>query len=550
MITVLIGHRGVGKTSFLKRIQNAFDQQVETVDLDLLIKEHFDEIGETEYRKKEHAAFLEAIKNRNKKTFIALGAGFNFEISSGIEIIWIRRETDRWGRIFLDRPRLEPQLSPLEEYAVRFRQRDDRFRRLAHRQYILREGSFDELKADRAFFKIDQEPMNGSLTVLPWMLQTLENEKTARYLELRDDLLDKSQISQALTLDKLFLMTHKKSPDFEESKAVHDWPLEKFKNSSGVVSLHQRSHDLNKDFKRLENFERVKFAPMIESFEELELCHQWWKQKPDQRSFLPCSEDGRWSWYRALFGPKMEIGFFRYDEGASPDQPTFAEWFYSRNFENHFAAVLGDPIEHSWSPSYHTNFFAGFKMPMVKIKISKASDLKILKSMGLVAAAITSPFKKLFRAEAANTVCWDFVEHKWQWTNTDKEGLKVALETFQEIKNWAVWGGGGLIETFKDQLPEAQYYGARNGQLKSGKQKEFDGLIWACGRGTPFQFPVKRPQLILDLNYTENSPGLEFALRTGAKYFSGATFFKAQAQAQQKFFEAYLQKRPRMITTL
>ena len=45
-----------------------------------------------------------------------------------------------------------------------------------------------------------------------------------------------------------------------------------------------------------------------------------------------------------------------------------------------------------------------------------------------------------------------------------------------------------------------------------------------------------KPQLVLDLNYTEDSPGREYALLVGADYISGKLMFEYQAKKQQKFF--------------
>jgi hypothetical protein len=42
--------------------------------------------------------------------------------------------------------------------------------------------------------------------------------------------------------------------------------------------------------------------------------------------------------------------------------------------------------------------------------------------------------------------------------------------------------------------------------------------------------------MIVDLSYTENSMGRGIAIETGARYISGLTMFKAQAQAQRDFW--------------
>ena len=45
------------------------------------------------------------------------------------------------------------------------------------------------------------------------------------------------------------------------------------------------------------------------------------------------------------------------------------------------------------------------------------------------------------------------------------------------------------------------------------------------------------PKLILDLNYSENSPGREYAHQVSARYISGKLLFVAQAKAQRAFWD-------------
>ena len=41
---------------------------------------------------------------------------------------------------------------------------------------------------------------------------------------------------------------------------------------------------------------------------------------------------------------------------------------------------------------------------------------------------------------------------------------------------------------------------------------------------------------MIDINYTEDSPGLEYALQVQAEYINGKEFFKEQAQKQREIF--------------
>jgi len=129
-------------------------------------------------------------------------------------------------------------------------------------------------------------------------------------------------------------------------------------------------------------------------------------------------------------------------------------------------------------------------------------------------------------------------------------------------------------------LPKAQFYSARTGQvLKSDSFKlnqplsklnqpvsvkkklniKFKNsvskknkskippkvLIWAVGRSRMEKsciMPPKhwRPSKVMDLNYTEDSPGLEYALQVKAEYQNGWSIFKKQAQKQRHLFKKLL----------
>ncbi len=63
-------------------------------------------------------------------------------------------------------------------------------------------------------------------------------------------------------------------------------------------------------------------------------------------------------------------------------------------------------------------------------------------------------------------------------------------------------------------------------------------VVWAVGRKRHKNFPPDswRPDTVVDLNYSDDSPGKEYAVKIGAKYVSGEIMFKAQAQQQREFW--------------
>jgi len=46
-----------------------------------------------------------------------------------------------------------------------------------------------------------------------------------------------------------------------------------------------------------------------------------------------------------------------------------------------------------------------------------------------------------------------------------------------------------------------------------------------------------KPIRVIDINYTEASPGLEYALQVQAQYTNGMNLFKEQAKKQREIFK-------------
>jgi shikimate 5-dehydrogenase len=92
-------------------------------------------------------------------------------------------------------------------------------------------------------------------------------------------------------------------------------------------------------------------------------------------------------------------------------------------------------------------------------------------------------------------------------------------------------------------IPGAVAYSARTGRPRDSAQEPGSGpdiVIWAVGRSRQplCEWPPEqwRPTKIIDLNYAEDSPGLEYAWRLGVDYRSGVEMFRAQAAQQREFW--------------
>ena len=501
MIYLLVGHRGVGKTSLLKRIKE-YDPLAQCWDLDQEIvksygktlHEIFEKEGESRFRQMEQAVFQQRLADISREDYehlslnhyIALGAGFeglSQVVSQGVSVVWVRRVTDDQGRVFLHRPSLAKLGSEYEEYLKRFHQRDQRYRRWAHWDLTLIEGLNFKNPWEAVLFRsvnrrtlpgeaLSEEPVpRGQLTLRSCYCRSFESlqeflriyEPFFTHFELRDDLLSPKEIKWAMDLipHSKLIYSYRKDPSVRWDHFVGeiDWPLEwgEPPPSSTIISLHQRSskESVKDCCLWLEEFgeKHLKLAIPIGSFEELWEAHQWWVEDPKNRSFLPISGDGRWDWYRLRQKPQMKINFVRLGgEGSALDQPLLLDWWRCLDKFEHFAAVLGVPVKHSHSPIEQEEYFRSEGLPVFKIKMNEVElkNLHILKSLGLKCAAMTSPLKKALipycdqctdsarRAESVNTL---FLGRQSLGHNTDLEGLKSLFDGISSPV--VVWGGGG-----------------------------------------------------------------------------------------------------------
>lgn len=567
LVTLLIGHRGTGKTSFLRGLAafaRAHELDVTCWDLDEEIERAegspLAEIfarGEEHFRKVEDQTLAALLVNARGTTFIAVGAGFEGPIPEDVQVIWLRRTSDASGRSFTNRPRLNRTVSPFVEYQERFATRSERYAAWATQELLLPEGYAGGLEGF----------VFGEPVLLPYALTLLaENFHDwsgflkrhtgweVSHWELRDDLLSEEQIELALeTLPpEKILYAQRRSSQRPEDVRV-DWALELGEppSASYSLSLHEREEDFTSTLAKLSvlawKSDLLKLAVEVKDFTELRQGHQWWLQDPTRRSFLPRSPDGRWRWYRSLFGPRMPLHFIREGDGSALDQPPLWQALLQPAFKEKFAAVLGAPVEHSRTPLEHADFFAKRQIPVVAIAVPEVEfpvALEFLRELGLAFAAVTAPLKKVAWAsatsltpearqmQAANTLALN--GHTIAAHNTDVLALRELSGELGEFENVWLWGGGGVKTSLKAAWPKAHEVSARNPQAPTGTP---DLLVWATGRHRALHWPEVRPRLVLDLNYSDDSPGLEWAARENLPYQSGLRMFKLQAAHQRSFWQ-------------
>ncbi|MBC86087.1 MAG: hypothetical protein CL677_02820 [Bdellovibrionaceae bacterium] len=589
----LVGHRGVGKTTLLNEV-GKLDSEFIGIDLDAEVAkrvgksifEIFEMEGEKQFRRYEEETLRHCLANctDEKDYLIALGAGYQGEIPDSSVVIWIQRSTDVDGRTFLDRPDWSRSELGTEAYMSRFPQRQEYYKKISDLEWMVPEGVHSQsAKSFLNFIKSNPEGPYGDFDF------TLDNKSIEnsflihrliqlgiRRFEIRDDLIEElvaKKFMERVGAEKILLSCRTVNgwgPKLFERVGLVDWPAEWGKcpeEVDHILSVHGKGNQL-KSYSKLLVENRTSFtvgfklALSVESFEQLAEGHKWYLEDSQRRSFLPMSKEGRWQWYRQLKGISMQLHFLRLGWGLGVnDQPLFfSHHLYSVLPFKEFAAVIGDPIHHSWTPSFQYDYFAKHAIPVVGIKLTEMDVdngfLNWLHEIGLKFAAVTSPIKKRVYdwvenhknskvigeayGSSVNTLLWKGGEVAA--TNTDAVGFQ-ALVAEHVAGKVAVWGGGGTEGIIRESIPKAIFYSARSGAPRGDRvsMEEPDLVVWAVGAQhlDSIQWPPKhwKPGVVIDLNYSENSPGREYAKKSGAEYISGSEMFKHQGLAQQQFWE-------------
>ena len=560
---ILVGHRGVGKSTIFNFLKERYHDSFLFYSLDeeivkkteRSIQEIFDSDGEEKFREYEQTIFNElSNKNQEKPLIVDIGAGFQGDKPPGWKGLWIKRSIDSSKSLFLDRPKLSDSLQMPKE---RFLKREIKYSEMSQFELLLPEGLSqlshqDEKVFDSLFL---EKSVDLPLKAWGWTLQGEGFEEKKEWLEsmglgffeYRDDLIDERP-KEGSTNE---LMSYRTSPKNKNKNFnFYDWPLEwDWDKEAYILSLHTNPKSLKETLQNLPKTNQIlKLALPIKNFSELIEGHRWALEDKGRRIFLPMSENGRWSWYRLLSSRWHKYNFLKLSQGSAADQPSL---FDVVNFNPQFcsfAAILGSPVTHSLTPRFHQKFFEDKKSNILRIDMSEneVSDaLPFLKDLGLRWAAVTSPLKKEVARftqsdfSAVNTLAWR--NESWQTTNTDAKGFKFLIRDYDTSPK-VIWGGGGTLSSLNPSGVPSAFYSSRTGHLKSGDEIDHpEVLVWAVGRGhfdkkgvfPPKDWPVK---LVIDLNYSQDSPGIECASRYGCQYRSGLDMFVAQAKAQQEFW--------------
>ncbi len=554
MKRALIGHRGVGKSSLLQRHKEYFPG-VLAFDLDHEIEKNtgkkisdiFSQEGEGSFRRHELEAFNKLLGLDH--FVIAVGGGFNPEnIPRDIETIFVSRQTDSDGRIFLNRPKINSELSDLEDSVVLYQARHQNFLKRADFVYHMPEGLKD-------FDQIEFQILSGATT--DHVKSYLTVHKNSRYelqhnfLELRTDIFSNEEIQKIILQnpEKHYLISYRSNQSIQlfgisSDQVIYDWslelgaPAEDFLSFNNMISIHDGKIEEGIEKLALYPQTLLKLCPIINSWDELILGYRWQQENPTARSFLPRTLKGqsKYRWFRILAAHFQKINFVQ-GFTAIEDQPSWYD-LLKYHAREPFGAVLGNPIHHSRSVT---------AQDVIAVPIEEKDftiALKFLTELGMNRAAVTSPLKKV--AGDVNSLV--LKNKQWIGISTDHYGFQKLVDQIPVnlLNSVAVWGGDGVIPALKKQIPHLHCFSARTGELKTAEAlTNPQVLIWAAPRTSEVKFPQEiypqwNPQIILDLNYTDNSLGIECAKKYNCQYVSGLAMFLEQAKYQREFWKENL----------
>ncbi len=530
---MIVGHRGSGKTSLLERWKS-YCPQLSFADLDREI-ENFEGLSVTQIFSSKGEAYFRNLENQvwdSLKSFdvIAVGGGFDLEkIQGDRQILWIRRDSDSADRIFLDRP-------VLSNYPQRFQEREKKFQDKADFIYTIPEGLQIPDEEEKKILMKQFSGLSGAVTQPRYLYpDTL--------IETRDDLPDVHYSTSRL------LYSVRQGETYPAGVRV-DWDIKKPLPSDlkpYIVSTHENNGQV------LEPYEKegwlLKFSPLIETWGELEEGYKWQQVNSDQRIFLPRSSRGRWTWFRLWMKGRQALNFWREGKGSALDQPTLWEWMSHPDKASNFAAVLGSPIQQSYSPVYHKSFFRPHGIPFYRIEIQErewSEAFSFLDQLGLIAAAVTAPLKFQAGHTVGQAALNTLRKHhqQWQGISTDSQGAQVLLKDFMN-HSLVVWGGGGVLEALKKILPKASsYYSAQEAQPRENSfaVEAPQVVLWGDPHDSLDRVPSSwKPKAVIDLSYHDRSPARVYAQKVSARYLSGLPMFIEQARHQQIFWKEILQ---------
>ena len=596
ILTFVVGHRGVGKSAFLRRV-NVYRPTARCIDLraevsaraGLPLENLLREEGESGLLVHERTVLerlLEDIRppegHAPSPVYIELDPDFMaYDLpvfsSPDVEVLWVRRQRDRVGRIFLGHPRMRPEVPPLQEYQERAAFREKRFERVATRQLFLREGQQDISEEENSMVQGGAEFPDAVCLLSHFDLVREVLPMRAGHYLLRSGTQGVEAALQSgagLSPERCILQVREAGDSvlaldrgWKQDLSVDITPAEA--KAIAMVSLFDlgAGTDHQALLRQVETRAAarapgvvLKVEAEIKDWVSLREMHQWRLTDPSRRVFLPLSKDGRWRWYHLLMHGRQPVSFIQNGDGA-PDLPQVLEALRAKIRAAEFGFHLSEsPMESPvpllvdrWFREQGLTFLEGCAEPKELPDV-----LELLESLGVTRLSLAGSFQQWahdlcagrlsLRARRQGLV--DTLLHGEQGWMGDCCGVsalrKVAREWRRrsgirdprEPRALAYIGSSGGYAVVREEFPQAVHWQGRN-QVEDDPFRP-DLVIWDFDResaGAHLELPsVWRPRWVLDLVDSEASPGREWAQRFGARHLAGDLFEKELSVERQAFW--------------
>jgi shikimate dehydrogenase len=238
-------------------------------------------------------------------------------------------------------------------------------------------------------------------------------------------------------------------------------------------------------------------------------------------------------------------------------------------------ALIGDPVEHSRSPSLQRRFLdeAGVDGSYLAIRVVRGEGeaaIARLAGQGYLGCNVTYPLKEealractrltdeARRSEAVNTI---FFGAQWVGGNTDGIGARTAIEAALDepvaLKRIGVLGYGATARAILAELHDNDAYTfvwGRDGQRVRETCRRFEAGSWPAANPPEIVVSTLPPDavipdelaaalrladLVLDANYGARAT---LSQRLGRQVLSGEAMLEAQARASFDFWLAHLDR--------
>jgi shikimate dehydrogenase len=238
-------------------------------------------------------------------------------------------------------------------------------------------------------------------------------------------------------------------------------------------------------------------------------------------------------------------------------------------------ALIGDPVEHSASPTLHRGFLdeAGIDGEYLAIRVARgdgARAIRRLRADGFTGCNVTYPLKEeafevsearsdeARRAQAVNTI---FFGREILGTTTDGVGARTAIETLLDepvaLKRIGVLGYGATARAIFAALQENDAYAfvwGRDAQRVSETCRRFEAKPWPDSNPPEIvvstlppdvRLPaelaaqLERVDVVIDANYGSRCM---LAKQLSREVIPGDAMLEAQARASFDFWLAHLDR--------